>query len=101
VLASSNQLGLNAAQMMAESKKTLTEKNYGRAIRLSRELLRSEPKNIQAWEVLAISAWAIGEKRIAFHSIDSIIQIDPTSETLTGSLKAIFEQRFNKNGTKS
>src|SRR5690349_4442200 len=51
-----------AAEMIAQARKDFRDGHYTKVINRCRELVRSDAKNVEAWELLANAWWAIGQK---------------------------------------
>lgn len=65
------------AAMLEQARANLGAGQYTQAIRRSRELVRANPKNLDAWETLALAAWASGQKEVAAQAVTTILRLDP------------------------
>ncbi len=81
-----------AAEMMTQAHEDLKEGHYSRVITRCRELVRSDPKNVEAWELLATAWWAVGQKDQASKAADSILRIDPNHPIRNSSIGEYLEK---------
>jgi cytochrome c-type biogenesis protein CcmH/NrfG len=76
-----------AAVMVAQARDDLGRGRYMKVVNRCRELVRSDPKNIEAWELLANAWWALGQKDRASRAVESILRLDashPIKRTSVG-----------------
>jgi cytochrome c-type biogenesis protein CcmH/NrfG len=66
-----------AAKMLEDARQDFREARYLEVVRRCKELVRADPKNIEAWELLATGWWALGEKEQAKKAVEVILRIDP------------------------
>lgn len=66
-----------AAEMLVQAQEDLREGHFTKVVTRCKELVRSDPQNVAAWELLATAWWAIGQKDRAANAADSILRLDP------------------------
>ena len=66
-----------AHSMLEQAKNDFRQGKHSRVISRCKELLRSDSKNKEAWELLATACWAIGDKELARQAVESLVRIDP------------------------
>jgi len=87
-----------AAQMMEQAREEYKKKAYPQVVSRCRELVKSNPKNVEAAELLAGAWWALGQKEKAVQAIQSLIYNNPSYEIGLSPLNAILvEKRKEKN----
>lgn len=79
-----------AAKIISEARTDFINKDYSKVIERCRALIRSNPRNFQAMELLAASYHALGEKEKANEIIYLIIQQEPTYPISKGPLEKVF-----------
>lgn len=66
-----------AAQLLEQARNDFQQHRYDMAVRRCRELVRSDPKNVDAWEILAHSYWALGEPKQTLSAAEIILRLNP------------------------
>ena len=66
-----------AAAMLDEAQAMVKTGKFDAAMRRLKELLRSNPQNVEAWNLMATAAWAAGKRDVAFHAADAVLRLDP------------------------
>lgn len=66
-----------AAQILDQANDDFKKGRHIRVINWCQVLVRSNPKNIQAWELLANSWWAVGKKSKSYNAIQTLLLLDP------------------------
>lgn len=82
-----------ASQMMDQARMDFRSGRYPHVVRRCRELVRSDPKNTEAWELLANALWAMGRKTAAIQTVDALMSSQPAYQVGKGPLKTIFEEK--------
>ena len=87
-----------AAVMMAQAREDLRLGRYTKVVNRCRELVHSDPKNVDAWELLANAWWAMGQKDRAATAADSVLRLDPDNAI---SRSSIGQYLAEKNGARN
>lgn len=66
-----------AAKMIEQARMDFRNRAYAQVITRCKELVRSYPKNEEAWELLANAWWAIGRRPLAMQAMESLIRLNP------------------------
>ncbi len=69
-----------AAQMLEQARQDLLHKEYASAIRRGRQLSKSNPKSIDAWEFLAEAYTRAGDKERARNAATILLRLDPHNQ---------------------
>lgn len=69
-----------AAQILTQARQDLLSKEYARAIRRGRELVKSNPSSIPAWEFLVEAYTRVGEKDKARQATIVLLRLDPDNQ---------------------
>ena len=75
-----------AATILDQARQNLNSGEHAHAIRRARELIRSNPKDAEAWRILALAAWASGQKELAGHAVETLLRLDPNDPIRKTSL---------------
>lgn len=67
-----------AVAMIEQAKINLKDGQHSQAIRRAKELVRADPQNREAWDILATAFWANGQKERAVQAAESLLRLDPT-----------------------
>lgn len=81
-----------AASMLVQAKEEFKNRSYLAVISRCRQLVRSNPKNTEAWELLAGSWWAIGKKKMAFQALQGLLSNNPNYPIKTSPLNIILKE---------
>lgn len=81
-----------AAEMITEARTDLREGHYTKVVNRCKELLRSDPNNVEAWELLASAWWAVGQKERAAKAADSLLRLDPNNPIQNTSIGEYLEK---------
>jgi cytochrome c-type biogenesis protein CcmH/NrfG len=84
-----------ASEMIAQARDDLKGGRYAKVVNRCKELVRSDPKNLEAWELLAGAWWAMGRKDRAARAANSILRIDPNHPIRKSSI-GIYAQRDSR-----
>lgn len=79
------------ARIMEQARIDMRAGRHTRVINRCREVLRADPKNIAAWELVTGAWWAIGDKARAKQGVDTIMSIDPFYPIASGPLAKIIQ----------
>ena len=82
-----------AAEMIRQAHEDLRQGHYMRVVNRCKELVRSDPKNMEAWELLASAWWAVGQKERAARAADSLLRIDPQHPIKQSSIGQYLAQK--------
>jgi len=82
-----------AASILEEARKDFRGGHYTRVVTRCKELIRSDPKNAEVWELLATAWWALGQKEEARTAVEALLQINPEHPLSHGSLAEYMEKR--------
>jgi len=85
-----------AAEILLQAEKDLANRNFRLVILRSKELVRSNPNYIKAWELLATAWWARGEKEKAKKAADAWIEYHPETEEIPSNLQHILNYKPEK-----
>lgn len=85
-----------AAQMLEEARSDLKKKRYSLVVNRCKELVRSNPREQEAWEMLVIAWWAMGEKDLAKQAAESLLRIDPSNALGKGPIAKILDKRLQE-----
>jgi hypothetical protein len=66
-----------AAEMIVQAREDFRLGRYTKVVNRCRELVRSDARNVEAWELLANAWWAMGKKDRAAAAADAILRIEP------------------------
>ena len=66
-----------AHQMIVQAKLDFRHGDYSKVITRCKVLVRAEPKNEAAWELLANAWWAMGDRKLAVQAMETLIRINP------------------------
>ena len=66
-----------AEAILEQAKRDLQRNQYSRVVNRSRLLVRSQPQNAEAWELLASAWWAMGEKDKAREAVKALLRLQP------------------------
>ncbi|MFN0117893.1 MAG: tetratricopeptide repeat protein [Elusimicrobiota bacterium] len=66
-----------ARQMLEQAQKDLSKGEYLKVVHRCRDLVRSDQRNVDAWELFAIASLALGDKDQARVALNSISRVDP------------------------
>jgi cytochrome c-type biogenesis protein CcmH/NrfG len=69
-----------AREIILKAQSDLATGQYHRVVKRTRDLVRSNPKNTDAWELLTQGAWAMGQRDLAKQAVDALLRIDPLNE---------------------
>ena len=75
-----------AAEMLQQAQDDFRMGRYAKTVNRCKELVRSDPQNVDAWELLANAWWALGEKDRATKAVESILRINPDHPIKSTSL---------------
>jgi hypothetical protein len=81
-----------AASMLDQARGEFKNRAYLAVISRCRQLVRSNPKNTEAWELLAGSWWAIGRKNMAFQAMQGLMSNNPDYPINSSPLKNILQE---------
>lgn len=85
-----------AAEMLTQAKDDLAHGSYVSVVSRCRELVRSDPQNIEAWNLLAQGWWALGQRDRAAKAVESILRLDPQNSIRTSSIGEYAAQKAKK-----
>jgi len=74
------------AEMMTQAREDLRQGHFGRVVNRAKELVRADPQNVEAWDLLATAYWAVGQKERASKAAESVLRIDPNHPIRTSSI---------------
>lgn len=69
-------------------------RRYRQAVRRCSELVRSNPKNVDAWKLLAAAHWSMGERKQATQAVDAVRRLDPSANFDDAPLLKIIERNM-------
>lgn len=69
-----------AKEIVIKAKNDLALGKYHRVVNRCRDLVRSNPKNVDAWELLTQGAWAMGQRDVAKQAAEALLRIDPLND---------------------
>lgn len=81
-----------AASMMDQAREEFKNRSYLAVISRCRQLVRFNPKNTEAWELLAGSWWALGRKNMAFQAMQGLLSNNPEYPIQSSPLKNILQE---------
>lgn len=82
-----------AAEMLSQAREDLKEGHYTKVVNRCRELVRSDPKNGPAWELLASAWWAMGQKDRAAAAADALLRLDPRHPIARNSIGQYLKEK--------
>jgi hypothetical protein len=85
-----------AEKMREEAEIDFRSGHYQRVIRRCQELVRSDPKDLQSWQLLTNSLWALGEKDMALKAAESVLRLSPDDPIATSLVQEIKQSRGSK-----
>ncbi|MBV9079866.1 MAG: hypothetical protein JO102_01965 [Elusimicrobia bacterium] len=83
-----------AAEMLTQARRDLQLGHYTKVVNRCKELVRSDPKNIDAWELLATAWWAIGQKDRAAMAAQSILRLEPFHPIRKSAIGQYLDQKM-------
>ncbi len=66
-----------AASLLEQARRDFKVRHYTRVINRCKVLVRSNPQDAQAWELLAMSWHSLGEKQKARQAAESLLRLNP------------------------
>ena len=81
-----------AAEMITEARDDLRQGHYPKVVNRCKELIRSDPNNVEAWELLSSAWWAIGQKERAAKAADALLTLDPSNPIKNTSIGEYLEK---------
>ncbi len=69
---------------------------YPQVVTRCKELVRSDSKNIEAWELLANAWWAMGRKPMALQAMESLLRINPDYPIDSAPIGKILEKNRDR-----
>lgn len=66
-----------ASKMREDANQDFREGRYQRVVKLCQELVRGDPRDVEAWQMLAYASWALGNRDQARQAAESVLRIDP------------------------
>ncbi|MCB4756729.1 MAG: hypothetical protein LHV69_06810 [Elusimicrobia bacterium] len=66
-----------ASAMLEQARNEFKARRYRGVVNRCKVLVRSNPKNLEAWELLAQSWWASGDKKKAGLAVQAILRLQP------------------------
>ncbi len=82
-----------AANILKEARQDFRRGRYTKVVNRTKELIRSNPKDVEVWELLATAWWALGEKEKARKAVESLLRIEPDHRLGRGSMAAFMERK--------
>ncbi len=70
-----------AANLLSQAQMDFKSHQYLRVVSICRTLLKAEPRNISARELLSQTFWVLSRREEAFHEARILNHFDPTNET--------------------
>ena len=66
------------ANLLEKSHEDFQKKNYKKVVTRCKVLVKSNPKNVEAWKLLAAAWWTLGDKNQARKALEAIRRIRPS-----------------------
>jgi cytochrome c-type biogenesis protein CcmH/NrfG len=82
-----------AARLLKQAEKDFFNEKHENVIYQCKELIRSDPKNLRAQELMAGSLWAAGNREEAQRIIEAILNEDPNYPIKKGPLAKLVRTR--------
>jgi len=86
-----------AEEIITESRLDMVRGHFTRAITRCEGVLHSDPNNIDAWEVIAMSWWMAGDKDRARAALQNVVRIKPDYFTKKTPLARIYAKPEKNN----
>jgi len=65
------------ANIIEQATEDFQKKKYARVVKLCKSVVKSNPKNGEAWKLLASAWWTLGEKKQALMAAENAHQLNP------------------------
>ncbi len=82
-----------AAEMQSQAHEDFRLGRYTKVVNRCRELVRVDPKNLDAWELLANAWWAMGQKDRAAAAAEAILRVDPNHSISRSLIVQYYEEK--------